>query len=81
MVPYRGGAGGPRRGHAAERGVGAGIDREKHALVAQMLVQRLAGDAGLDHAIQIFGVDFQHVVHVAEVDANTAGRRIDLPLQ
>ena len=80
-VAHRIGAGGPGRGHAAERGVGAGIDREKHALVTQMLVQRLAGDAGLDHAVEVVGVDLQHPVHVAQVDADAAGRRVDLPLQ
>ena len=46
-----------------------------------MLVQRLARDAGLDHAVEILGVDFQHLVHVAKVDANAAGRRVDLALQ
>ena len=80
-VAHRIGAGGARRGHAAERRIGAGIDRKEHALVAQMLVQGFAGDAGLDHAIQILGVDFQHPVHVAKIDANASGGRIDLPLQ
>src|SRR5256714_867201 len=46
-----------------------------------MLVQRLAGDAGLDHAVEILGVNFQHPVHVAQVDADAAGRRVDLSLQ
>ena len=46
-----------------------------------MLVQRLAGDAGLDHAVEILGMDFQHLVHVAQIDADAAGRRVDLPLQ
>ena len=59
-VAHRIGAGGARRGHAAERSVGAGIDREEQALVAQMLVQRLAGDAGLDHAVEVFGVNFEN---------------------
>ena len=35
-VAHRIGARGARRRHAAERGVGAGIDREEQALVAQM---------------------------------------------
>ncbi len=80
-VAHRIGAGGAGRGHAAERGIGAGVDREEHALVAQMLVERLAGDAGLDHAVQIVGMDCQHLVHVAQIDADAAGRRVDLPLQ
>ena len=47
------GAGRPRRGHAADRGIGAGIDREEQAGIAQMDVQRFAGDARLDGAIEI----------------------------
>ena len=46
-----------------------------------MLVQRLAGDAGLDHAIKVFGMNFENPVHVAQVDADAAGRRVDLALQ
>ena len=80
-VAYRIRARRARGCHAAQRGVGAGIDRKEHALVAQMFVQRLAGDAGLDHAVQILGVDFQHLVHVAEIDADPAGGRVDLAFQ
>ena len=80
-VAHRIGAGRPGRRHAAQRGIGAGIDRKEHALVAQMLVERLAGDAGLDHAVEVLGMDLQHLVHVAQVDADAAGRRVDLPLQ
>ena len=80
-VAHRIGAGGAGRRHAAERGVGAGIDREEQALVAQMLVERLAGDAGLDHAVEVLGMDREHPVHVAQIDADAAGGRIDLPLQ
>jgi len=69
------------RVEAAERGVGSRIDREKHALIAQMLVQRLAGDAGLDHAVEIVGMDFQHAVHVMEINADAAGGRIDVALE
>jgi hypothetical protein len=46
-----------------------------------VLVQRLAGDAGLDHAIQILGMNFENSIHVAQVDADAAGGRVDLPLQ
>jgi len=46
-----------------------------------MLIQRLAGDAGLDHAVEIVGVDFQHLVHVVQVDADAAGGGVDLALQ
>ena len=63
------------------RGVGAGIDREEHALVAQVFVELLAGDARLDHAVEVFGVDRQHPVHVAEIDGNAAERRVDLAFE
>ena len=71
-VAHRVGAGAARRRHAAERGVGAGIDREEQALVAQMLVELLARDAGLDHAVEVLGMDGEHPVHVAEVDRDAA---------
>ena len=53
-VAHRVGAGGARRAHAADgAGRGAGIDREEQALVAQMLVQLVAGDARLDAAVHV----------------------------
>ena len=42
-VAHRIGAGGAGRGHAAERGVGAGIDREEQAGVAQVAVELRCG--------------------------------------
>ena len=80
-VAHRVGAGGAGRRHAADRGVGAGIDREEQAAVAQMRVERLAGDAGLDHAIEVLGVDGEHAVHAREIDANAAVQRIDVAFQ
>ena len=80
-VAHRVGAGAARRRHAAERGVGAGIDREEQAAVAQVLVERLAGDAGLDHAVEILGVHLEHLVHVAEVDRHAALRRVDMAFE
>ena len=80
-VAHRIGARAARRRHAAERGVGAGIDGKEQALVAQVLVERLAGDAGLDHAIEILGVHGQHLVHVAEIDRYAAERRVDVALE
>ena len=59
------GAAGAGRGHAAERGVGAGVDREEEAGVAQVGVQLLAGDAGLDAAVEVLGVDLEDAVHAA----------------
>ncbi|MET3238410.1 putative intracellular protease/amidase [Bradyrhizobium japonicum] len=46
-----------------------------------MLVERLAGDAGLDHTVEILGVHREHLVHVAQVDRDAASGRIDLALQ
>ena len=46
-----------------------------------MLVERLAGDAGLDDAIEVLGVHREHAVHVAEIEADAAARRIDLAFQ
>ena len=80
-VAHRIGARGARRRHAAERGVGAGIDRKKQAAVAQMLVERLARHAGLDDAIEVLGVHREHAVHVAEVEADAAAWRVDLAFQ
>ena len=58
-----------------------GIDREEQALIAQVLVELLAGDAGLDDAVEILGVHREHPVHVAEVDRHAAERRVDVALQ
>ena len=41
----------------------------------------LAGDAGLDDAIEILGMDGEHAVHVAEIEADAAVRRVDLALE
>ena len=46
-----------------------------------MLVERLARDAGLDHAIEILGMHGQHAGHVAEVDRDAAERRVDVAFQ
>ncbi len=80
-VAHRIGARRARRRHAADRGIGAGIDRKEQPLVAQLLVQQLAGDAGLDDAVEIFGMHGEQPVHVARVDADAAGGRVHLALQ
>ena len=80
-VSHRVGARGTRRRHPAERRIGAGIDREKQAGVAQMLVELLARDARLDGGVEIFGVDAQDIVHLRQVDAYAARQRRDVPLQ
>ena len=75
------GAGGARRGHAAERGIGAGIDREEEAGVAEMLVELLARDAGLHGDVEILDADAQHLVHLREVDADAAVERRHMALE
>ena len=80
-VAHRIGAGGAGRGHAAERGVGARIDREEEPAVAQVLVELLAGDAGLDDAIEIFGVDGENIVHAREVERDAAMGRVDMAFE
>ena len=64
-VANRIGARGAGRRHAAERGIGAGIDRKKQPLIAQMGIERATGDAGFDPAIEIFAIDLENAVHAA----------------
>jgi len=68
-------------GHAAESGVGTGIDGEEQTGVAQVRVELSARHAGLHAAVEILHVDFQDLVHVRGVDADAAFRRGDVSLQ
>ena len=70
-----------RRNHAAERGIGTGIDGEKQPGGADVFVQLLAGHAGFDDAQKIGGADVEDACHAAEIHAKTVGvgyRRIAL---
>jgi hypothetical protein len=69
------GAAGARGAHAADRGVGAGVDREEQAGGFDLVVELLARHAGLHRHRQVFGVDAQHPVHAAHVDADAALHR------
>jgi hypothetical protein len=80
-VAHRIGSGGAGRGHAAERSVGARIDREEEPAVAQMLVELLPGDAGLDDAIEIVGVDGENIIHAREVERDAAMGRVDMAFE
>ena len=71
-VAHRIGARGAGRRHAAERGVGAGIDRKEEAGVAQIFVQLLVRDPGFDGGVEIGGADPQDLVHLRQVDADAA---------
>ena len=78
-VAHRVRSGGARRGHAAERRVGAGVEREEQPGVPERLVQRLARDAGLDHHVEILGMYREHAVHARQVDGDAAAHGEDLP--
>ena len=80
-VAHRVGPARPGRCHAADRGVGARIDREKQAGIAQIFVELLARHAGLDAAVQVLGVDLQHRVHARQVDAQAAVERRDMAFE
>src|SRR5262249_17143997 len=68
----------PRRRHAADRSVRTGIEREEYPVVAEEGVELLARHSGFDHAVEIFGMNGQHPVHIAKIDGNAPERRIDL---
>ena len=71
-VAHRVGTRRPGRRHAAERRIGAGIDGEEQPRIAEVLVQLLAGDAGLNGGVHVLGVDFDDFVHSHQVDAHPA---------
>ena len=64
-----------RGAHAADGGVGARVDREEQALAPDRLVDGLARHAGLHRHREVLGVDREHVVHAAHVDADAALHR------
>ena len=66
------GAAGARGAHAANAGVGAGVDGEEQAGVLDGLVQLLARDARLHRHREVVRVDAEHPVHAAHVDADAA---------
>ena len=80
-VAHRVGTRSARRRHAAQRCIGTGINPKEQSLVAQLLVQQLSRDAGLDDAVEVFRVHGEQPVHVARVDTDAAGRRVHLPFQ
>ena len=70
-----------RRGHAADRRVGARVDREEQAGALQLGVELLAGDAGLHAAVEVVDVDLEHAVHPRQVDADAAVERRDVAFE
>ena len=75
------GAAGPGGTHAADAGVGAGIDGEKQSVRLERLVKLLARHAGLHPHRQVLGLDGQHLVHARDIQADTALHRQQMPLQ
>ena len=67
--------------HAAERGVGAGVDGEEQTLIAQVFVELLAGDAGLDGAVEVLRVDREDAVHAHQVERDAARGRVDVAFE
>ena len=50
-------------------------------MIAQVEVQGLAGDAGLDHAVEVFGMDGQDAIHAGRIDRDPAVGGIDVALE
>ena len=46
-----------------------------------MLVELLAGDAGLDHAVEVLGIDGENRVHPRAVERDPAVGRVDMALE
>ena len=67
-VAHRGRARCARRGHAADRRIGARIDPERQSCVVQCLVQLTMGDARFDRRVEIVGIDLQDAIHPREID-------------
>ena len=80
-VAHRVRARGTGCGHPAERRVGARIDGEEQAGVAQVFVELLAPHPGLDAAVEVFGVHLEDVVHPRHVDRDPAVQRLDVPFE
>ena len=61
-----------RRGHPAERRVGARVDREPETVLGDRRVQLAAQDAGLHARLQVAGPNLDHAVQAREVERDAA---------
>ena len=69
------------RGHPAERCVGARVDGEEQAGVAQVLVELLSPHPRLDPAVEVLGVHLDDFVHSRHVDGDAAVQGLDMPFE
>ena len=74
-------AGGAGGGHAADGGVGAGIDEEGEAGVFKRLLQGEAADAGFDGGVQVVRADAEDAVHLPHVDGDAAAKGVHVALE
>ena len=75
------GPAGARGTHTAQCGVGAWINREEQSGAFDGFIELLAGHAGLNRHRQVFGIDLQHLVHAAHVQADAALHRQQVPFK
>ena len=67
--------------HAAKGGISAGIDGEKQADAAQVLVELLVGDTGFHRHVEVTGIDLHNPVHRRELEADPAPQRRNVTLE
>ena len=80
-VANRGGPRRARRGHAADRGIGAGIDRKHQAGVLQVRIELEPRQSGLDRNVEIFGAEAKHPRHARQVDRDAAVNGVDVAFE
>ena len=80
-VANGGRARGARRGHAADRRVGAGIDRKHQAGVLQVRIELEPRQAGLDRNVEILGAEPQHPRHARQIDRDAAVDGVDVAFE
>lgn len=75
------GSGGAGGGHAAQGGVGAGVDEEGDAAGLERGSQLGAGNAGFDGGIHVVDADAEDAVHAGHVDGDAAAGGVDVALE
>ncbi len=74
------GSAGAGSAHAANAGIRAGVNGEEQPFVLDGIVERLAAYAGLHGNGHILGVDAQYLLHLADIQADAATHRQQMPL-